>query len=108
MTVRAQNLKAGRTLAFSVFFSVTVFVSESQAKFLHEDAEEVDRQENISQEYYNDVLSYRYPYPWIENWHRSPMGFRINAGSLNATEFAYQEEARFFFTDLMRIAFPYT
>ncbi len=68
--------------------------SSGFARFAHQDAQRIDPLENASSEFYNDVLSYRYPLLWQESWEDSRNGFRANAGSLDIRRFSYLQEIK--------------
>ena len=65
-------------------------------RFTPSDADEIDREERLSTEFYNDVVSYRFPLPWIGWWESTHNGYRVSAGSLNASRFEFLEEIKFF------------
>lgn len=94
-----------RFFTLMAFFLLSTPFSPVLAKFEPNDAEEVDRQEDISLEFYNDIISYRAPIHVQNKWDESPVGFRLNAGSLDAKEFSYLQESKFFFTLTIPTAF---
>ncbi len=67
---------------------------EVAARFMHEDASEIDREERLSSETYNDEVSYRFPLRWGELWDLSTIGYRVNAGSYNITRFMFLEDVK--------------
>lgn len=66
----------------------------AEARFLHEDASEIDREERLSSETYNDEISYRYPRRWQETWAQSTLGYRVSAGSYNVSRFMFLEDIK--------------
>ncbi len=68
--------------------------SESEARFLENDADRLDPEERLSTEYYNDLVSYRAPAGWAALWEGHDVGVRLNAGSLNINRFAYAEDVK--------------
>lgn len=74
--------------------AVLAFASNADARFLHDDATEIDREEFLSSETYNDEISYRFPRRWQEFWDLSTIGYRVNAGSYNVTRFMFLEDIK--------------
>ena len=68
--------------------------SRAEARFLTEDAEQIDPEELLSTETWNDRLSYRYPVYWDSLWDAADTAFRVNAGSLNVNRFDYAEDLK--------------
>jgi hypothetical protein len=78
----------------TIVFFATLYTTTSQARFHHEDANHIDSDANLGTEYYNDLVSYRWPYSWRKSWDQSHSGFRVTAGSLTMTRFFYQEDIK--------------
>ena len=70
------------------------WTSQAFARFNHEDADQIDSDYNLNTETYNDVMSYRWPVDWRQQWDESRSGGRVTAGSLTMTRFYYLEEIR--------------
>lgn len=70
---------------------VFYFSSSALARFYHTDADEVDREERLSSEYFNDINSYDYPYLWSRQFDAAQVGYSVSAGSLDLARFAFLE-----------------
>jgi hypothetical protein len=79
-----------RLIIWFIFF----FSSPSLARFNHEDAAKIDTEERSNTETWNDKNSYRYPQPWNQAWRSSELGYRLNAGSLNVSRFAFEDDVK--------------
>jgi hypothetical protein len=80
----------------SLIYLAIIFASATaQARFLESDANQVDSEERLSTETYNDKISYRFPTPWDRTWETSAAGYRISAGSLNVNRFNIEEQIKF-------------
>ena len=65
-----------------------------EARFQPEDANEIDQEERLNSESYNDEKSYAFPLEWQRDWSRRSLGFRVSAGSLNIDKFYYREQLK--------------
>jgi hypothetical protein len=81
-------------LLFCFFLSPSV-----QARFFHEDADQVDSESELSTEYFNDEISYRYPFFWERWWRAKRIGARFNAGSYNKTRLMYLQDLKLVSSD---------
>ncbi len=82
-------------LIFACFLGGLVWPPpRAQARFQHLDAELIDREEEAGSEYYNDLLSYRWPAFWQELWARGGNGFRVQTASLTVNRAYFLEEIR--------------
>lgn len=63
-------------------------------RFNQSDAKQVDQEQHIGSEYYNDLYSYKPHYLLNTRRAKARNGFFINAGSLNAKSFLYEEEIK--------------
>jgi hypothetical protein len=72
-----------------------------------DDAELVDQEERLSTENYNDIVSYRYPLYFASLWQSRNVGYRVNAGSLNASRFYFEEEIKLETDRLQRLGFAF-
>lgn len=93
----AKPLTRLRLSAPSLFFFLCVLSlgpEPAQARFLHPDADEVDRDSNLDLEYYNDSLSYIASPSWRQTIDTSDIVFYASGGSLDANRFVYEEEYR--------------
>ena len=84
----------GQSLKLLIFL-VLYSPQPLSARFLEEDADQIDPEERLGLETYNDLLSYRYPAAAWLSWDDSDSGFRANAGSLNANRFLYAQDIKF-------------
>lgn len=66
-----------------------------EARFSHTDARKIDAEQKLGTEFYNDVVSYQFPLRWERLWKKSPVGYRIRAGSLSTNRFLLFEEIKF-------------
>lgn len=66
----------------------------AEARFLAEDADQIDPEERFSTETYNDKVSYRFPVDWDRLWEARDVGYRVSAGSLNVSRFDYAEDIK--------------
>ncbi len=74
---------------------ITINLSqELYGRFQQTDEQEVDREDRISSENFNDEISYRPPFFWQRLWDSKSMGLRANGGSYNAKRFSYIEEIK--------------
>ena len=64
------------------------------ARFHEEDARLIDQEERANTETWNDKNSYRYPKRWDDLWQRTDIGYRVSAGSLNASRFNFEDDLR--------------
>lgn len=64
------------------------------ARFDHESASHIGREEQHSSEAFIDKLSYRPTLYLEEKWENSDVGYQINLGSLNVTRFLVDEELK--------------
>ena len=64
------------------------------ARFQQSDEIEVDREERLSSENFNDEMSYRAPFFWRRLWDENSMGIEASGGSYNAKRFSYIEEIK--------------
>jgi hypothetical protein len=64
------------------------------ARFLESDADKIDQEERYNTETYNDKISYRHPAGWEQIYEKSDAAVRMNAGSLNANRFDYNEDVK--------------
>lgn len=93
--MRISGSTAIHLMRFSLLLSLIVFSVVCEARFQLEDAELVDQEERLSTENYNDIISYRYPIHFIKIWDEHDIGYLLNAGSLNASRFQYEEKIKF-------------
>lgn len=78
-----------------LFFSFFTFqTTRLDARFQHEDSLELDPRENTSPELFNDLISYRYPVSWDNEWKQAGSGMRTSAGSLDIRRFSYLQEVK--------------
>ncbi|MBI2602680.1 MAG: hypothetical protein HYW48_06465 [Deltaproteobacteria bacterium] len=81
-----------RSLCSFVTPLLTVSIAyTAEGRFYHTDADEVDREERLSSEYFNDINSYDYPYLWSRYFDVAQIGYRVSAGSLDLARFAFLE-----------------
>ena len=78
------------------------------ARFSDFDAEEIDSEQNQNTETWNDKNSYRYPYRWEKSWENVQFGYRVNAGSLNASRFNNMEDIVIAPEPLETVSFAFT
>lgn len=64
------------------------------ARFHEEDADEIDPDFHLNTETWNDKNSYRWSSFWRQQWEKSHSGYRVSAGSLNATRFNFDDELK--------------
>jgi hypothetical protein len=76
--------------------SFYIFCSASTAfgRFYHLDADEIDHEEKLSIEYYNDIYSYQSPISWDKIFQNSQLSYRGWAGSLNIVRSYLQEDIK--------------
>ena len=77
---------------------ITIFLTfsyQASARFLENDSMQIDQEERLGLETYNDLISYRYPVQAWLDWFEYDTGFRANAGSLNANRFLYTQDIKF-------------
>lgn len=68
-----------------------IWATKALARWSHKQADRPDNFANLGDEYYNDILSYRFWPSWVDSWQDRNAAFLASAGSLNAKEFAYEE-----------------
>jgi hypothetical protein len=73
---------------------IVSFAQRVQARFDPSDSERIDSEQFNNSESWNDKNSYRYPVSWDRQWRLSEFGYRVNAGSLNASRFNYEDEVK--------------
>jgi hypothetical protein len=61
-------------------------------RFSPRESEEIDREEAVEFEYFNDILSYRIPFWWQKEYARAPVGYLVNYGSLNQNRAYFYED----------------
>lgn len=88
---RFLNIFGAYALAATLFFGATAL----EGRFFVEDADEIDREELLSTEYYNDAQSYTFFDGWLEAYDASQVALLISAGSLNKTRFLYEDYFKF-------------
>lgn len=64
-------------------------------RYHHSDSEQLDSEQELSIEHYNDVDSYQLPTTWEDVWQDISNGARSSGGSLNQTRFYFQREIKF-------------
>lgn len=78
---------------FKIWMAPLILASSiAYGRFEPEDANRIDPEEKNNTESWNDKNSYRYPMRWDETWWDSSFGYRVNAGSLNASRFNYDDD----------------
>ena len=85
-------------LRLQIIVLLTLSLGEPElvyGRFYLQDTEAIDFEARLSSEYYNDLLSYRYPRAWLQEWKRSNIGYISNYGSLDVRRFYYLEEIKF-------------
>jgi len=70
------------------------YSSQVTARFQQSDEIEIDREERLSSENFNDEISYRAPFFWQRLWDSKSLGIQANGGSYNAKRFSYIEEIK--------------
>lgn len=78
-------------LAQFLMMSLLLLNSEAFARFYHLDANEVDREELLTSEYYNDIASYQNPIYWQTRFDEAQLAYRALGGSLDVSR-SYVEE----------------
>ena len=79
---------------YLIVWIIFLISSPSLARFIHDDAANVDSEERSNTETWNDKNSYRYPLSWNQAWNSSELGYRVNAGSLNVSRFAFEDDVK--------------
>lgn len=64
------------------------------ARFDEDDPAQIDPEQRLSSEYYNDIVSYRFPMLWEDLWYSADNGYQVSAGSFNVNRFLYIEEIK--------------
>lgn len=80
---------------FTILLTVVLGRSSiALARFSPDDATEIDQENRLNSESYNDAKSYEFPFSWQRDWRRSNLGYRVSAGSLNISKFLYREDIK--------------
>jgi hypothetical protein len=83
----------GGTIAFLLpIYLCVVSAPLALARFGPDDATELDQENRLNSESYNDAKSYEFPFSWQRDWRQSRLGYRVSAGSLNVSKFLYRED----------------
>lgn len=77
------------------------------ARFAENDTDRIDPEERFNTETFNDKASYRFPTIWDSLWDQAEAGYRISAGSLNATRFSILEDIKFVATSSGPVSFSF-
>ena len=64
------------------------------SRFVPSDADQLDSDVLVGTEYYNDILSYRYPVVWQRRWQKSRVGYQVNTGSVDKKRLLYMDDLR--------------
>jgi hypothetical protein len=99
-----KSSEAARSLVLGLVF---LQAGDALGRMSHRDAEEVDREEALNTETWNDALSYRHPLSWERDFSRTNIGLRVTAGSLNMTRLFYDEEIILRSSDQNRAMFSF-
>ena len=82
-------------ISFSFLLVSHVFISSlAYGRFYHLDADEIDREDRLSSEYYNDIYSYQNPASWDLIFQQSQLAYRAWAGSLDINRSYLQEDIK--------------
>ena len=81
-------------LKTSIILLAGVTAAPAYSRFHEEDARLIDQEERANTETWNDKNSYRYPKRWDDLWQRTEIGYRVSAGSLNASRFNFDDDLR--------------
>lgn len=77
-----------------ILVSFLCFSPKSLARFSHLDADEIDQEEVLNSESYNDATAYRFSSLWNRSWDKTNLGYRVSAGSLNANKSLIVEDIK--------------
>jgi hypothetical protein len=77
-----------------IYLAANLASQPAFARFNESDANLVDPEERANTETWNDKNSYRYPITWDDDWQKTAVGYRVSAGSLNASRFNFEDNLR--------------